>query len=161
MGPARQGSDVFWAPFREAPNHLNNFGFLITGDAGSGKTQTIRVLIDAACCEGLSLLIFDFKGDYCNADFADPLEIDVIDIRKKGLPFNPLQPTPRGASGVQPMEHAYELAGVLSRVFKLGGVQEGSLRDAITGAYSDRGIAPREWIDPGNIEWPPFELAAL
>jgi hypothetical protein len=30
----------------------------------------------------------------------NPLGIDVIDVREHGLPFNPLQPPPRGASGV-------------------------------------------------------------
>jgi nucleoside-triphosphatase THEP1 len=49
------GASVQWAPFREAPTHLNNFSVLITGDAGSGKTQTIRVLIEAACQAGLDI----------------------------------------------------------------------------------------------------------
>jgi hypothetical protein len=159
MGKARDDSDVFWAPYRESPGHLNNFSFLITGDAGSGKTQTIRVLIDAACRQDLALTIFDFKGDYHQTDFAAPLGIEVIDVHRKGLPFNPLQPPPRGASGVQPAEHAYELAGVLARVFKLGPVQEGFLRNAITSAYKDAGIEPRDWIDVGSVAWPPFEAA--
>jgi hypothetical protein len=159
IGTAQNGQDVRWAPYRNPPDHLNNFGFLITGDAGSGKTQTIRVLIDAASRENLSLLVFDFKGDYCDSDFADPLGIEVVDIRMKGLPFNPLQPPPRGASGVQPAEHSFEIAGTLSRVLKLGPVQGGILHKAITGAYSDAGIAPREWVDPNSVDWPPFEAA--
>lgn len=158
IGTSQGGETVHWAPYRPAPDHLNNFGFLITGDAGSGKTQTIRVLIDAACNEGLSLLIFDFKGDYCDANFAEPLGIEVVNIRQKGLPFNPLQPPPRGASGVQPIEHTHELAGVLARVFKLGPVQEGYLREAINGAYADIGIAPREWVAPDCANWPSFDL---
>jgi hypothetical protein len=158
MGKGREGENIFWAPYREPPEHLNNFGFLITGDAGSGKTQTIRVLIDAACRQSLSVLIFDFKGDYCDAAFAKPLGIEVVDIRTKGLPFNPLQPPPRGASGVQAVEHAHELAGVLARVFKLGAVQMGLLRDAITATYAATGLAPREWVDPDSVNWPTFDL---
>jgi hypothetical protein len=52
VGRDATGNAVIWDPYRDAPNHLNNFSFLVTGDAGSGKTQTIRVLIDAACEAG-------------------------------------------------------------------------------------------------------------
>jgi hypothetical protein len=157
VGSAADGTPVIWDPYRPTPNALNNFGFLVTGDAGSGKTQTIRVLIDAACHQGLSVCIFDFKADYCDPLFAGPLGIEIIDVRTKGLPFNPLQPPPRGASGVQPAEHAYELAGVLGRVFRLGPVQEGLLRDAINLAYEHAGILPREWTSPDRTGWPNFD----
>ena len=158
IGTSFEGVVIHWDPYRDAPNHLNNFSVLVTGDAGSGKTQTIRVLIDAACRGGVAVTIFDFKADYCSADFAEPLGIDVIDVRAQGLPFNPLQPPPRGASGVQPIEHAYEIAGILKRVFGLGAVQEGLLRDAITSVYRDVGIEPREWTDPNSAVWPAFDL---
>ena len=158
IGASFEGAEVLWAPYREPPNHLNNFSVLVTGDAGSGKTQTIRVLIDAACREGLAVTLFDFKGDYCDPGFAAPLGIEVIDVRALGVPFNPLQPPPRGASGVQPIEHAYELSGVLARVFKLGAVQQGLLRDAIIAVYNAATIPPREWVDPASVSWPPFDL---
>ena len=157
MGPDPNGIAINWDPYRDAPNHLNNFSFLVTGDAGSGKTQTIRVLIDAACKAGLSVCIFDFKADYCDSEFTEPLGIEVVDLRARGLPFNPLQPPPRGASGVQPAEHAYELAGVLARVFGLGPVQQGHLRDAINEAYQTAGIPPRDWVDPAQPNWPFFD----
>lgn len=157
LGHTTEGADINWDPYRPQPAHLNNFSFLVTGDAGSGKTQTIRVLIDAACRENLSVCIFDFKADYCEPEFTDPIGLEVFDIRTTGLPFNPLQPPPRGASGVQPAEHAYELAGVLARVFRLGPVQEGILRDAINSAYANSGIAPREWVDPVEPAWPSFD----
>jgi hypothetical protein len=158
IGSSYDGTDVFWAPYREPPKHLNNFSVMVTGDAGSGKTQTIRVLIDAACREGLAVTLFDFKADYCDPVFAEPLGIDVVDVRATGLPFNPLQPPPRGSSGVQPVEHAYEVAGVLARVFRLGAVQQGLLRDAIAAVYESYGINPREWIDPASVSWPAFDL---
>jgi hypothetical protein len=158
IGVSFEGVGVEWDPYRGAPNHLNNFSVLVTGDAGSGKTQTIRVLIEAACRKGLALTIFDFKADYCVADFAHPLGIDVIDVRRHGLPFNPLQPPRRGASGVQPIEHAYEIASILKRVFGLGAVQEGLLRGAITRAYKNAGIEACEWIDPTATSWPTFDL---
>lgn len=158
IGSSFDGVDVFWAPYRDPPKNLNNFSVMVTGDAGSGKTQTIRVLIDAACREGLAVTLFDFKADYCDPGFAEPLGIEVVDVRATGLPFNPLQPPPRGPSGVQPVEHAYELAGVLARVFRLGAVQQGLLRDAIAAVYKSSGIEPREWIDPASVSWPAFDL---
>jgi hypothetical protein len=157
IGTSFESAPVLWDPYREAPENLNNFSALITGDAGSGKTQTIRVLIDAACRARLSVTLFDFKADYCDAAFAAPLGIDVIDVRTQGLPFNPLQPPPGGASGAQPIEHAHGISGVLGRVFGLGPVQEGTLRDAISRAYQDCGINPRDWMDPAGVEWPSFD----
>lgn len=71
---------------------------------------------------------------------------------------HPLQPPPRGASGVQPIEHTHELAGVLARVFKLGPMQEGYLCDAINDAYTHNGIAPRGWIAPDAVGWPSFNV---
>jgi Helicase HerA, central domain len=158
IGTSFDGAVIQWDPYRDSPNHLNNFSVLISGDAGSGKTQTIRVLIDAACRRNLAVTIFDFKADYCDADFAGPLGIEVIDVHARGLPFNPLQPPPRGASGVQPIEHAYEIAGVLKRVFGLGAVQEGLLRNVINDVYRGAEIDPREWIDPTATIWPTFDL---
>ena len=58
---------------------------------------------------------------------------------------------------MQPAEHAYELAGILARVFSLGQVQEGILRDAINETYQYAGIPPREWIDPSHPNWPIFD----
>ncbi|MFG1431015.1 DUF87 domain-containing protein [Xanthobacter sp. V2C-8] len=156
IGATEAKEPVYWAPYAPPPGHLNNFSVLVTGDAGSGKTQTIRVLIDAACRNDLAVTIFDFKADYCEPDFAGPLGLKVVDVRAQGLPFNPLEPPPRGASGAQPIEHAYEIAGILARVFRLGAVQEARLRDAICAAYRECGVDPQEWVQPDTIAWPSF-----
>ncbi len=156
IGATEAREAVYWAPYAPPPGHLNNFSVLVTGDAGSGKTQTIRVLIDAACREDLAVTIFDFKADYCGPDFSGPLGIKVVDVRAQGLPFNPLEPPPRGASGAQPIEHAYEIAGILARVFRLGAVQEARLREAICAAYRECGVDPQEWVQPDTIAWPSF-----
>ncbi|MGF1508356.1 MAG: helicase HerA domain-containing protein [Myxococcota bacterium] len=148
---------ISWDPYREHPDQLNNFSFLVTGDSGAGKTQTIRVLIDAACRANLPTLIFDFKADYGAEPFTQPLGLEVVDVRRRGLPFNPLKPPPGGASGAQPAEHAYEVAGLLKRVMGLGDVQEGLVRGAINGAYQSRGIDPRDWVDPEAEDWPTFD----
>ena len=145
---------VYWDPYRSQPDHLNNFSMLVTGDSGAGKTQTICFLIAAACKENLPVLIFDFKADYIAPDFAEPLGLEVIDVRHQGLPFNPLKPPPAGASGAQPAEHSYELSGLLCRIFRMGAVQEGALRDAINSAYRAQGIEPSDWVEPDSLVWP-------
>lgn len=159
IGPNESDETVLWDPYREAPEHLNNFSFLVTGDAGSGKTQTIRVLIDAAARSGLSICIFDFKNDYADPGFVGPLGLRVVDIRDEGLPFNPMEPPPRGPAGVHPVEHAFELASVLARVFSLGPVQAGRLREVICAAYEQVGIPVRKKVDPSTVRWPSFEDA--
>ena len=154
---APDNEPVFWDPYRPKPNHLNNFSFLVTGDSGAGKSQTIRVLIDAACRSQLPTLIFDFKGDYLDQEFTEPLGLEVVNLRRPGLPFNPLRPPPRGHSGAQPSEHAYEMAGLLRRVYGLGDVQERKIRTAINDTYQDVGLNPRDWVEPEHVTWPSFE----
>jgi hypothetical protein len=156
IGEGSDGGRVLWDPYRETTPRLNNFGFLVTGDAGSGKTQTIRVLIDAAARAGLPICIFDFKNDYASADFAEALGLNVVDVREMGLPFNPLRPPPHGASGAKPIDHAFEIAGILKRVYRLGPVQENALRDAIATTYAGAGIDLRDWVVPSSRKWPSF-----
>lgn len=156
IGATETKEPVYWSPYAEPPGHLNNFSVLVTGDAGSGKTQTIRLLIDAACRSDLAVTIFDFKADYSAPDFAAPLGLKVVDVRTQGLPFNPLEPPPRDASGAQPIEHAHEIAGILARVFRLGLIQEARLKDAICAAYRECGVDPQEWVQPETISWPSF-----
>ena len=52
LGARKAGGDVFWAPF-ENEAKLLNCGVLVTGDPGSGKTQTLNVLIDGVAGMGL------------------------------------------------------------------------------------------------------------
>jgi hypothetical protein len=157
IGDTAGSSRVYWDPYREASPNLNNFGFLVTGDAGSGKTQTIRVLIDAATQAELPIIVFDFKNDYASPDFAGKLGLQVVDVGEKGLPFNPLRPPPRGASGAKPIEHVFEVAGILKRVYGLGDIQENALRQAISAAYTKAGIELRDWVQPSSRRWPSFE----
>ncbi|MEN0065217.1 MAG: hypothetical protein AAGA48_23940 [Myxococcota bacterium] len=155
VGHDGDGAEVYWDPYRPDPDRLNNFGFLVTGDPGAGKTQTIKVLIDAACNNQLPVCIFDFKRDYCDPDFTEAQGLEVVDVSQHGLPFNPVQP-PQREQPQLPMQHAYELAGVLKRVFGLGPVQEGNVRDAIATVYRKHGIDPQVPCDPSTTTWPVF-----
>ncbi len=71
LGRSADGQQAYWDP-SSTERPLMNFGVLITGDPGSGKTQTIRVLIDGVVKAGLPVCIFDFKNDYAVADFSGP-----------------------------------------------------------------------------------------
>lgn len=167
-GPAPSGAHVYlgegvgpwarsayWAPNETAPGLLN-FGVLVTGDSGSGKTQTIRVLIDGAIKMGLPVCIFDFKNDYADKAFTSKQGLRVHDVRRLGLPFNPLVPAGGEDGKAQPVEHIFTIAGVLKRVFGLGDRQAALLRDAMCEAFEARGVDVQAWQDAAAISAPSF-----
>ncbi len=69
IGETPAGSEVLWSP-NDPKTPLNNFGFLVTGDSGTGKTQVIRALVATACDNKIPVCIFDFKNDYADRSFA-------------------------------------------------------------------------------------------
>lgn len=140
IGSTPGGSEIQWEPhLKEAP--LNNFGVLITGDPGSGKTQIIKAIIAGVVERKLPVCIFDFKNDY-SGDYAKKLGLRVYDIDREGLPFNPLSLVPDDRGEAQPIRQVHELAGILRRIFSLGDQQEARLKKAMTAAYDRAGIRP-------------------
>ena len=69
--------------------------------------------------------------------------LKVYDVRRQGLPFNPLMPSFNAEGLAQPIEHIFTIAGVLKRVFGLGARQHAVLRDAMKEAFEQRGIDPQ------------------
>ncbi|MDX2265939.1 MAG: DUF87 domain-containing protein [Hyphomicrobiales bacterium] len=155
LGEAASGQ-VHWAPFEDA-NKLLNFGLLVTGDPGSGKTQTLNVLIDGVQRMGYPVCIFDFKKDYVSPEFVAEQRLRVHDVRRDGLPFNPLQPSPERDGMAQPVQHLFTICAVLKRVFKLGDQQEAKLRDAMKQAFERRGIDTQRWTQADSIAAPCFD----
>jgi hypothetical protein len=156
LGVRKAGGEVFWAPFENEARLLNS-GVLVTGDPGSGKTQTLNVLIDGVAGMGLPVCIFDFKNDYSERAFVQAIGLKVLDVRRQGLPFNPLMPS-FGADGrAQPIEHIFTVAGVLKRVFGLGDRQAAVLRDAMKEAFERRGADPQSWVQAGACRAPSFD----
>jgi Ni2+-binding GTPase involved in maturation of urease and hydrogenase len=149
------GGQVHWAPF-ETDRKLLNFGVLVTGDPGSGKTQTLNVLIDGVVNMGFPVCIFDFKNDYSERSFVSALNLRVHDVRRHGIPFNPLMPSASEDGLAQPIEHIFTITGVLRRVFGLGDRQTATLRDAMKEAFEQRGIDPRKWVDAETLRPPSF-----
>lgn len=140
IGSAPSDAQVFWDPHRaDAP--LNNFGVLITGDSGAGKTQVIKALVAGVIHAGLPVCIFDFKNDY-GTDFAKQEGLRVYDIDREGLPFNPLSLVPDDRGEAQPIRQIHELASILRRIFGLGDQQEAQLKRAMITAYDRAGIRP-------------------
>ncbi len=156
LGTHVDGGQVHWAPF-ETEAKLLNFGILVTGDPGSGKTQTLNVLIDGVAAMGFPVCIFDFKNDYAERSFVQGIGLKVHDVRRHGIPFNPLMPSASEDGQAQPIEHIFTITGVLKRVFALGDRQTATLRDAIKDAFERRGINPQKWVEADSIRPPNFD----
>jgi hypothetical protein len=156
LGANKAGGDVYWAPF-ESEAKLLNCGVLVTGDPGSGKTQTLSVLIDGVAQMGLPICIFDFKNDYSERSFVQAIGLKVHDVRQRGLPFNPLMPSFNAEGLAQPIEHIFTIAGVLNRLFGLGARQHAVLRDAMKEAFGRRGVDPQAWVRADACRAPSFD----
>jgi hypothetical protein len=156
LGDHEDGGQVYWAPF-ETEAKLLNFGILVTGDPGSGKTQTLNVLIDGVARMGFPVCIFDFKNDYAERSFVQANGLKVHDVRRHGIPFNPLMPSASEDGQAQPIEHIFTITGVLKRVFGLGDRQTATLRDAMKEAFERRGINPQRWVEADRLKPPSFD----
>jgi len=139
VGQTSADQAVVWDPHRPG-EPLNNFGWLVTGDSGAGKTQVLRALIADMVKAGLPVCVFDFKNDYAKAEFSKPLALRVHDVDREGLPFNPLSLVADERGEVSPIRHIHEIAGILRKVLRLGDQQEAKLKRALRAAYEQRGI---------------------
>lgn len=150
IGTTTAGDQVFWEPHKPGAL-LNNFGFLVSGDPGSGKTQMLKVLIAETAAVHLPVCIFDFKNDYSDHAFSKKHGFTVFNVNRKGLPFNPLALVPDSKGEVQPIRHIHELSGILDRIFGLGDQQEAQLRAALRRAYEDCGIQTDAWQEASKL----------
>ncbi len=155
LGQANAAGKVYWDPYRSDVRMLN-FGFLVTGDPGSGKTQTLRVVIDAMARQGFPVCILDFKNDYSEPAFAKPLGLSIYNVRRGGLPFNPLQPVPEADGRVQPICHIHTVGEVIQRVFRLGTQQQAKLKNALKVSFEARGLNLQGWYREDEISAPGF-----
>ncbi|MCG3124556.1 MAG: hypothetical protein GIKADHBN_03025 [Phycisphaerales bacterium] len=162
VGTTDSGREIYWDP-QLPENPLNNFGVLITGDPGSGKTQMIRAMLAEACNRSLPVCVFDFKNDYTDTDdgpngpdrFASRHGLVVHDIDKSGLPFNPLALLADAKGECQPIRQVHELASILRRVFSLGDQQEARLKQAMSACYEAKGIRPGNRVVVSTIKQTP------
>jgi len=155
LGTSDAKTPIYWDP-HHPDDKLLNFGFLVTGDPGSGKTQTLRVIIDAMARANYPMCILDFKNDYAEDSFAKPLGLSVYDVSRAGLPFNPLHPVPGMQGEVQPIRHIHTISEIFQRVFGLGTQQQARLKNALRQGFEDRGINLQHWYRAGEISAPGF-----
>jgi hypothetical protein len=143
---------VYWSLHRDDTPALPNFGLLVSGDAGQGKTQVIKGLISDVARLRCPTLIFDFKNDY-GGDFARDQGFSIINLRD-GLPFNPLKPAPQGPSGAQITPHLFEVVSIFRDVLRLGAQQEALLRNALSDCFVAQGHELNEWLPVDAIRSP-------
>lgn len=139
VGHTATGEQIYWDPHR-SDEPLNNFGLLVTGDPGSGKTQILRAVIEAVTQAHIPVCIFDFKNDYSEPAFAKSLGLKVFDVERDGLPFNPLSLVGDQNGELRPISQINEIASILRRIFHLGDQQEAHLKRAIQVAFTSAGI---------------------
>lgn len=156
LGTGASEKPIYWDPHHPR-DKLLNFGFLVTGDPGSGKTQTLRVVIDAMARQGYPICILDFKNDYADPAFSKPLGLSVYNVSRGGLPFNPLRPVPDGSGETQPIRHIHTIAEVFQRVFGLGTQQQARLKNALKEGFQERGIDLQAWYRAEDVSAPGFD----
>ena len=143
------GKAVYWNPFSQAPKKLSNQHILIVGTTGAGKTQTASAFIDSLCEQNVPAIIFDFQGEYMDAELKDSggqtflarTNARVVDA-SDGIPINPFEvPMDRLMNKKQNYQKVvYQVAASLKRIFGLGDIQHAELRDAISQAYAVQGF---------------------
>jgi len=139
------GADPLGKPITWDTAANPGFGLLVTGDTGFGKTQTLRVVIAEVRAAQLPVLIFDYKPDYSDDAFTKAHGLKVYDVKRRGLPFNPLALMPDKNGEVYPYDQIYELAEIFRRVLDLGEQQENRIVEAQAKAYRAKGWDPQAY----------------
>lgn len=157
----KDNSSVYWYPNdTEQLVHVNTG---IIGTMGTGKTQFTKSLITQLFRQQynnfdgrpLSMLIFDYKGDYnlSKEDFVRATCAKVLGLHN--LPFNPMSLHGLKVKPQLPYHVASAFTNILTKIYHLGPVQNNLLLDSIIRAYNRRGITsdPDTWNRPA----PTFE----
>lgn len=133
---------VFWAPSHQRPKRLANLHILILGKSGSGKTQTTMALAYEFSRSGVPSIIFDFHGEYIKEEFINATHGQIIDANDD-IKLNPLEiPFDPYTKHRQSYEKVvYQVSKTISKICKLGIIQESILREAIFEAFYRKGLS--------------------
>ncbi|MBI4896078.1 MAG: ATP-binding protein [Candidatus Aenigmarchaeota archaeon] len=134
LGETPEHAPVFWAPKREKNPH-----FMVLGTSGSGKTETLKILIHEFSRQDIPTLIIDFHDDF--TDLAE----NTLDFTNTTI--NPLD----YGHGETPEMVMYKVTNVLGKIFSLGIQQQGVLQDAIEQSYKDKDIDMKSQVPPKDI----------
>ena len=139
IGEKPSGEPVIWKPIVNG-RPVYNPHLVIVGGSGSGKTETIKSFLWELHRSGVGCLVFDFKDDYVQPEFAQKLGA-TVHLAEDGLPLNPMIP------GVDPLtgrsdivSHVFAVEGTLSKIYGLGEQQSASLRAAMFTLYERNGF---------------------
>jgi DNA phosphorothioation-dependent restriction protein DptH len=127
---------------------LDNLNMMITGSAGTGKTQFIKYLVCMLRDQNKNLLLLDFKNDFAgDSCFIERARLSTAYVNTEGLPFNPLIPYPVENPRtkeliIQLPLHIAGISAVLKKTYNLGAQQQIAVKNAISNAFRAMGIAP-------------------
>src|SRR4030066_1955559 len=121
VGKTKGGRLVWFDP--DMPEHrLSNEHLTVTGESGSGKTQSMKTIMADLHDQGIPALVLDFKDDYSEARYADREGFEVYDPTKAPLPLNPLVPPVDQETGmVNPTFHASQLLDIAGGSYRPAG----------------------------------------
>lgn len=120
---------IFWCPANE-----RSWNFAIVGSAGTGKTQTVKSVLNEFAKQDIPYIVFDFRNDYVpvkslSSDFGSVLDLGNISI-------NPLELD----GSCSPRDQKYQVSDIIDLVYAIGERQIGYIRDAIKLSYEGKGI---------------------
>lgn len=156
LGSAKgTGREIVFEPNNTRMVSHPNMG--VIGTMGTGKTQFARSLIAQLSRESprnvdgkpVGVLVFDYKGDYKDAEF---LSATGGVAYKYNFPFNPLKliVTPDLEGVNLPAVTADRISDSFAKAYGLGLRQQGNIKQVIIDTYADFGITrdPSTWQNP-------------
>lgn len=138
---------------------------MITGSSGKGKTQLVKTLVSEVRRQRKKVVMLDFKNDYSpDAGFLREAGLNVKHIYFKGLPYNPLIPSPiedptssDRSQVINISQHIAGITSILGKCFQLGAQQQASLKDVIRECFKDYGIPTSGMVrNSENFIYPDF-----
>ena len=109
---------------------LNNQNFIVLGEQGAGKTQTIRALSCEWSKHVPKTIIIDYKDDYSDEDYLSKMDGKSYRLKVEPLPFNPMLANSFDLNPVRDVK--YRLQAIISNYSgTVGGNQEEEIREAI------------------------------
>jgi DNA helicase HerA-like ATPase len=101
----------------------------IIGMSGQGKSVTVTTL-QKQLAASIPTLVLDFHGDLSEKMSS---EMEVVDVAKSGLPFNPFDPYQKDARGIT--QYALDFSEILQAVCGLGAMQKVQVYRALMASY--------------------------